>query len=156
MKTHILRTALVIGSLASLAGLTTTVHAQVADRLRFTAPFPFIVNGAKLPAGTYNITPINDTDLSVLRISGVDKGNLNKMAIFETVPDGDQSNEPKDSAITFHQYGQEYVLTQIWDAPDNSGAELTTTKEERRLAEHQQAEIVTVPLLLAENTAKAR
>jgi hypothetical protein len=152
MKTSFLRTALVIGSLASLAGLTTTVHAQVADRLRFTAPFPFIVNGAKLPAGTYNITPINDTDLSVLRISGVDKGNLNKMAIFETVPEGEQSNEPKDSAITFHQYGQEYVLSQIWDAPDNSGAELTMTKQERRLAEQKQAEIVTVPLLLASNT----
>ncbi len=133
-------TALAIGSLVGVVGVG-TAHAQVTERLQFKTSFPFTVNGTKLPAGTYMLGPASDMDLSVLRVS-----NGKNSAILLTIPEGPKQGEPKDNAIIFNRDGDHYVLSEVWDADEDSGAEPVGLRSEQRREAHREAERVTLPL----------
>jgi cell division protein YceG involved in septum cleavage len=133
-------TAIAVGSLVSLVGMS-TAHAQITDRLQFKTSFPFTVGQTSLPAGTYMLEPASDMDLSVLKVS-----NGQHTAIMLTVPEGPQTGDPKDNAIIFNRYGDHYVLSEVWDADENSGAEPTGLPAERRHESRKEAERITLPL----------
>jgi hypothetical protein len=50
---------------------------------------------------------------------------------------GDAGTTREICQVVFNKYGDQYVLSQIWDTADGSGAKLEATPVERRLAEQR-------------------
>jgi hypothetical protein len=114
-------TALAVTGLIGVVAVS-TAHAQLDERLRFTTSFPFTVGDTHFPAGSYLVGPAADTNDGVLRIS-----NGRQAAFMVVIPDGTPRDEPKDNELTFERLGDGYVLTQIWDANEQSAVEPSTT-----------------------------
>jgi hypothetical protein len=104
---------------AVTAGASTA--AQAAE-VRARIPFPFIVNGKALPAGSYALAE----ERGMLWVRG-DRG----AAVVLT--QGVHSNEPVKPQLVFHRYGDEYILRQAWTG-GSSGRELPPPRQERELA----------------------
>jgi hypothetical protein len=137
-----IRIAFAIVSFVGVTGVA-TAHAQVTERLQFKTSFPFTVAGKTLPAGSYTLGPASDNDLSVLRVSSANGRNS---AILLTIPEGPKQGEPKDDSIIFNRDGDHYVLSEIWDADENEGAEPVGMRAQRHQESHKDAEQVTVPM----------
>jgi hypothetical protein len=122
-----------------------SAQAQLPERLQFTTSFGFTVGSTHFTPGTYTVAPEDDNNLGVLRISN---RNGRQAAIMMVVPEGIPSSEPKDNELTFERFGDTYILTQIWDATDQSAMEPTTTEQ---LLRHEPrarvAERLTVPFI---------
>src|ERR1700726_2237088 len=57
----------ILVALVGLAGFAVAAKAQVVlDQIVVTIPFEFVVAGKTLPAGTYRVNRLSDTDPSVL------------------------------------------------------------------------------------------
>ena len=116
MKT-LVRSLVVAGGLAVLAGVV-PANAQVLEEVTFTTSFPFTVGHKTLPAGTYTVRPAYEGDGSLLQIQGRDDS-----AIFAGQNAGTARGNPKADAVVFDRTGDHYVLSQIWDAADQDGAD---------------------------------
>ena len=79
-------------------------------------PFPFVVHGTTLPAGTYRIQREGDA-LQILEIQG-EHGN--KTAVFvSTVPAGGHDPAGKQPALTFNHHDNQYWLADVWSSADD-------------------------------------
>jgi hypothetical protein len=136
-----------IGSLVALS-LAATAHAQLPGvPVRATIPFDFIVRGKVLPAGSYEIERVTE-DPSGLLLRNVN--NKREHIVFETEPvEGRRISN--HNVLVFNHYGDEYFLSEVVTAGEQTGRELAPTRQERTLrremAKNQtQAETVTVAL----------
>src|ERR1700740_2006115 len=101
------RVVLKMGLLSLLSGLP--LAAQIDNSLNFTTSFPFYAGNAKMPAGTYRVTP-TDIDSSVLQIQST---NGAYSAFVEFTPThAEQPHAQTD--VTFHKYGDTDYLNRIW------------------------------------------
>ena len=118
-----------------IAGTVVTVYAQLpGTAVRASIPFEFIVNGRKLPAGDYEIKRLTDEPTSMI-VRGVN--NTHDFAIFMTEPDMSR-RIPNKSELVFDRYGDTYFLSKMWDAGEQTGRLLPTSRQERRM-EHDLA-----------------
>lgn len=100
MKQNMFKT-LVLGSVITLTGAV--LPAAAAERLHVSVPFSFMVGGAKLPAGEYNIT---QSENGMVIMSG------NKAsAMFLTVPA--ESTKGGATSLSFTSSNAAPVLTGI-------------------------------------------
>jgi hypothetical protein len=136
-----------IGSLVALL-LAATAHAQLPGvPVRATIPFDFIVRGKVLPAGSYEIERVTE-EPSGLLLRNVN--NKREHIVFETEPvEGRKISN--HNVLVFNHYGDEYFLSEVVTAGEQTGRELAPTRQERTLrremAKNQtQAETVTVAL----------
>jgi hypothetical protein len=136
-----------IGSLVALL-LAATAHAQLPGvPVRATIPFDFIVRGKVLPAGSYEIERVTE-EPSGLLLRNVN--NKHEHIVFETEPvEGRKISN--HNVLVFNHYGDEYFLSEVVTAGEQTGRELAPTRQERTLrremAKNQtQAETVTVAL----------
>jgi hypothetical protein len=116
MKT-LIRNVLLAGGLAFGVGVL-PVNAQVYQELTFKTTFPFMVGHTMLPAGSYTVRPVFDGDGSLLKVQG--EGGA---AVFFGENAGIPRVDPKDSAVMFDHSGDHYVLSEVWDATNQEGAE---------------------------------
>jgi hypothetical protein len=116
--------------LIGLIGVT-QAHAQVTETMRFQTTFPFTVGEITYPAGTYTIRPAND-QANIMEISSGTKATIFTVDFEKAGP-----NRQVQDQVVFNKYGDQYVLSQIWDTADRSGAKLEATSVERRLAEQR-------------------
>ena len=136
----------IVGLLA--LSFAATAQAQLPGvPIRANIPFDFIVRGKTLPAGNYEIERVTDEPGSLLL------RNVNYKhdhIVFET-----ESMEGRRIAnhnvLVFNRYGDEYFLSEVVTAGEQTGRELAPTKTERSLkremAKNQaQPESVTVAL----------
>lgn len=113
-NSKLVRTALIVtGIVLTSAG---AANAQLADVVKFTTTFPFVVGGKTLPAGAYTATPI-PADPMVLQIS-----NGHTAALMLTENDLPKVH-PRHDEVTFVKRGDAYVLSEIWDAATSMGVE---------------------------------
>lgn|SRR6187402_1339913 len=113
--------------LIALVMFTVPAPAQVYGTIVFTTSFPFYAGNAKMPAGTYRITPAADDNELLLLESEDSKFS----AFIETEPT--QAAEPhRSSDVTFHKYGSTDYLNRIWVEGQNVGLRVTPTKSEVR------------------------
>jgi hypothetical protein len=128
MKSMICRAALaslLVGLIAAVSG-----NAQISsDSFIFTAPFPFVVGDAILPPGDYVVRPAVEGS-TVLEIAG--RGN--KAAALINVQPTQSPKTPEKTEVIFKKYGDDYVLSEIWRAGDNTGAVATKARYEQRYA----------------------
>ena len=103
--------------------------AQIDNSLNFTTSFPFYAGNAKMPAGTYRITP-TDIGSSVLQIQST---NGAYSAFVEFVPThAEQPHAQTD--VTFHKYGDTDYLNRIWVNGQKYGMKVDPTKSETKAA----------------------
>lgn len=124
-----LLSVMVMGGLLALS-LAATAQAQLPGvPIRANIPFDFIVRGKTLPAGNYEIQRIADEPGSLLL------RNVNYKhdhIVFET-----ESMEgrriPNHNVLVFNRYGDEYFLSEVVTAGEQTGRELAPTHAERNL-----------------------
>jgi hypothetical protein len=133
-------TALVITGLIGFVAID-TAHAQVTERMRFTTSFPFVIGKTQFGPGTYTVSPIDDNDLNVLRVT-----NGHQTAFFTVISEGVKVNEPTDNELTFVRFGERYYLSEIWDALDDAAVSPATFVSDERKEPHRTvAERITIP-----------
>jgi hypothetical protein len=106
---------------ALLIGGAPKVQAQIAETVNANIPFQFYAGGRELPAGKYSIRTISTADNSAMEIRSADG---QQAALFET-EQSDISAAMKDDELIFNQVGDNYYLSQIVDADDGTGAEVS-------------------------------
>ena len=122
MKTQIIRTF----SVALLAAAST--FAQGSQKLTVQVPFGFHVGASTLPSGEYMV----DTDAApgVVRLKSADsKSTVMILSMSVQAP-----GPPSQGKLVFHKYGDEYFLSQIWKAGNNTGCELRKSRREIEVA----------------------
>lgn len=107
----------------------TSVHAQVTETITFKTTFPFTVGNTTYPAGSFTVKRADDNDLSVLEIT-----NGTTATIFEIEPESAAPTQKVKDEVVFKKYGEHYVLSDIWDSADASGARAQVSRAEQRHA----------------------
>jgi hypothetical protein len=104
---------------------------------KVNVPFNFTVNNITLPAGTYTIaSDLAHPNQLIIR----DQTNSVKaieVGMNTTVTPG------KPGSLIFHQYGDEYFLSEIHFSSISSGIFLPATSRERRIRKLSHKEIIT-------------
>jgi hypothetical protein len=89
------------------AGLGVIAKAQAVDQVVVNIPFEFMVAGKTLPAGTYAVKRLSDTDPSALILSSFEN-RANAIVVSTQV----ESSSDK-AKLTFEQVGDEHFLSKI-------------------------------------------
>ena len=103
--------------------------AQIENGVDFKTTFPFYAGNAKMPAGSYNVSP-SDIDSSVLLVRSQ---NGAYSAFVDFVPTHAEQPHPQ-SDITFHKYGDTDYLNRIWIDGQRFGMKVDPTKAETKAA----------------------
>ena len=109
-----------------------TVSAQSDGIGVINIPFNFIIGQKVLPAGEYTIRPNRSDSKTVWQVQGND---TQAGAFFLTIPVSARETQEK-TRLVFHKYGDQYFLSQVWIAGDNSGRELSMPRKEVELAKN--------------------
>jgi hypothetical protein len=109
----------------------TKANAQIIGDVEANIPFQFHAGNAKLPAGTYRLRMLPDSDLTVMEISSAD-GTTS--ALFE-VQQADASSTPAKGELIFNKFGNHYFLANVFDEGNPSGSALGESRYEKRLSQ---------------------
>jgi hypothetical protein len=134
-----------------MLGAPAAARAQMYEPLRFTTPFAFQAGKRLLPAGTYLLAPLNDTN-------GGNLFMLSSRTAHATFVMGDglgvrPGAKAKTDEVIFafdHATGH-YVMCQVWDEGERSGIQIHGTYDLMQAARAAQGnapnqpEIVPVP-----------
>ncbi len=111
--------------------------------MKVNVPFNFIVNGATLPSGEYNIQGLG-TAGNAMSIVSSDK-SVKSLALAGRCESLKTSEQTK---LVFHRYGDRYFLSQIWMAGNNAGHEIPKSRRESEVAkDYTLQEVVLVAAL---------
>jgi hypothetical protein len=106
-------------------------NAQVVGDLEANIPFQFHAGNAKLPAGTYRIHVLDDSDLTVMEIIRVD-GSAS--ALFQ-VQESETKSAPNQSELVFNKYGDRYFLANMFDAGNPIGTKVVESQYEKKISQ---------------------
>ncbi|MEA2172893.1 MAG: hypothetical protein QOD00_485 [Blastocatellia bacterium] len=131
----------IIISLAFITAVV-TANAQSTSRLKAQVPFEFMVGDQKLPAGTYNISPLlGQTDAGIILKNA--KSSAAAMRLTTNIV-----GRAPQTKLVFHKYANRYYLAEVWDATEVGRQLRTSTSEkamERELARNNsEPETVTI------------
>ena len=105
-----------------------SVFAEMSQKLIVQIPFGFHVGNSTLPSGEYAV----DTDASthLVRLRSADS----KSAVMILSNAVRTLHAPSEGKLIFTRYGDDYFLSRIWKAGDDTGAELSKSRREREVA----------------------
>jgi hypothetical protein len=95
-------------ALFGVAGLGVVAKGQTRDQIVVTIPYEFVVAGKTLPAGTYRVNRVNDSDTRALILSSFE----NRASAF-VVPTEVESSHADKAQVSFEQVGGERFLSKI-------------------------------------------
>jgi hypothetical protein len=134
-------------SLISMLGLLLMAGSAVAQTIyvRANIPFNFAVGNKTLPAGTYDVSTIDNRGDKTLLVQAQDRH-----ASMMTDSNSTENLKPADKTkFVFNRYRDQYFLSEIWTAGATRGHRLAKTSREKELAKelaqdltHQRVEIV--------------
>ncbi len=121
------------GLLAVITMIAAIVPAKAQSlqyKLTANIPFDFTITDKKLPAGKYSVVraQISNGDQVLLFSSADGQQQLSRLTIPVYARD-----VMKSGVLVFHQYGDEYFLTQIWPAGGQTGRALPKSRAEREI-----------------------
>jgi hypothetical protein len=118
-------------ALLTAISLMAPTGASAQNRLQAAIPFDFTVGQRSLPAGTYVITHIGPSTISVCGWKG--KELVTAITLVQPV---DEVRKNPDKLI-FHRYGDQYFLSEIRGDLGDSAGKLDPSKleQQRRLQE---------------------
>ena len=125
MKKQIMMTLMMLCLIVTLA--VTSANAQSrAHFMRIVIPFEFIINGENLPPGTYTVKRASDKPETLLLSSADGRSRLYILTTNVRV-----KTRQSESKLVFHQYGDQYFLSQVLEAGENEGRQLFKSRGER-------------------------
>lgn len=95
-------------ALIAVAGLGMAAKGQAVDQIVVKIPYEFVVAGKTLPAGTYRVNRLSDTDPSVLVLSSFE----NRVGAL-VLPTQVESTPVDKTQVSFEQVGDEHFLSKI-------------------------------------------
>ena len=98
----------IVIAVIGFAGLGVIAKAQAVDQVVVNIPFEFMVAGKTLPAGTYAVKRLSDTDPSALILSSFEN-RANAIVVSTQV----ESSSDDKAKLTFEQVGDEHFLSKI-------------------------------------------
>jgi hypothetical protein len=120
----------IIALIFALTIYPTKAHAQIIRDLEVTIPFQFHAGDAKLPAGTYVIHTLDNSNLTIMEISNEDGSTS---ALFE-VRDAETNPAPAKSELIFNKYGNRYFLAKVFDESNPNGSSVNESRYEQRIS----------------------
>jgi len=121
----------VLGCL-SMAALAFVLAAPVSAQtitLKASVPFDFVVGGHTLPAGDYLVSQGNgERFLTVRNVSS----DATPTVVTLSVPGSTAA--AGEAFLTFHRYGSDYFLAQIWDGYTGQGRSIWMSRNEKERA----------------------
>jgi len=127
MKKQVFMVLTTLSLFVTLAAVS--AYAQFDIRLNVNIPFEFSVRNKVLPAGEYTVRRLAQDGQYVLMIRSVD---CSVHEMFLTLPTRARTI-PNQSALVFHQYGDQYFLSQVWTSGNDTGRELSKPRAENEL-----------------------
>jgi len=108
-----------------------SVQAQSEGSLEVNIRFDFQVGNKVLPAGEYTVRRLSQNSMIVESADGSER-------VIAQVPGRvERGRKTNSEKMVFHQYGDQYFLTQVWMTRDGDGRELATSKAEREASKAQ-------------------
>lgn len=108
-----------------------SVQAQ-SKHFSIKIPFNFMVGETAFPAGEYTVEPIRRDSQSVWLL---ENKNRHFNIVFTTIPVWDSVTQSQ-TRLVFNRYDDQYFLSQISTAGENSSRELRMRHWERQLAKN--------------------
>jgi hypothetical protein len=112
-----------------LVSFSIVAAGQITNGLVFETTFAFYAGNAKLPAGSYRVSPVGNSE-NLLQIESMDGAHS---AFLEFTPT-QAENPHRQSDVTFKKYGQVDFLNLLWVQGQTSGMEILPTKAEKMAA----------------------
>ena len=91
-----------------LVGSGMAARAQVRDQIVVTIPFEFVVGGKTLPAGTYKVNRVTDTDRGVLILHSFE--NRTSALVLPSQVEGRSADKVH---VSFDRVGGQYFLSKV-------------------------------------------
>jgi hypothetical protein len=121
---------LFIAFIFALALHSEKAQAQIIGTLQADVPFQFHVGSTELPAGQYSIQVLDDSDLTMMKISSADGS---KSALFNVMA-AQANSEPDKTELTFNKYGDQYFLASLFEEGNPDGSHVVESRDEKNLA----------------------
>jgi hypothetical protein len=125
MKTQILRSTAILGLFFMLA--IASVDAQTPSRAEVTIPFDFSAGKANLKAGSYTLSRLSGTAITIRSANGETSALINAQLAIGS------RDFKAGERLVFNKYGDRYFLSQVWLSVDN-GRQLFMMGEETKAA----------------------
>jgi hypothetical protein len=123
VKKYLTAIAIIVALLTSAAAYTQTVHLQT------TVPFKFNVGSKQFPAGKYDIQTEPNRE-HVLYIRNMNSGE----GTFVVPQSCESAHFSSQTTLTFHRYGQQYFMAELWVAGYKQGHQFRVSRREAELA----------------------
>ena len=118
--------ALMILALALIVGAP-MIQAQA--RARASVSFDFNMDQTWMPAGSYEISSLNERVLAVRNL----KNGETRLVISSVYVQANANAGIPKGKLVFHKYDDQYFLAQIWDGQNDRGIALAESKREKEV-----------------------
>jgi len=133
-----LKSAMLAGAL--LLTFAMFARAQITNEFTFETTFPFYAGNAKMPAGVYRVTPVQDA-ARLLLIEDATGSHSVYLEFASTSAD----NPHPQTDVTFNNYGNVDFLNQLWIQGQTYGMQMLPGKAEEIAAKHGTVKRHSVP-----------
>jgi hypothetical protein len=132
MEKKVIKSATIAGFVVAMitAFAAVTVVADSYTSIEVDVPFAFNAGQSMLPAGKYKIRSGGSITNSVTRITSADE----KKTVYLSTLSARSGVSKEKTVVTFHRYGNQYFLYQVWAEGDNTGTEVPKSSREKRVA----------------------
>jgi hypothetical protein len=127
--------SLFILSILTLTMFAGKAHAQIVGNLEANVPFQFHAGDARLPAGTYLIHMLDNSELTVMEITSADGSTS---ALFE-VQAAKTNSTPAQSELVFNKYGNRYFLARVFDVGNQNGSQVVESRYEKKVSQENKS-----------------
>ena len=119
MRKKVMMALTMLSLIVTLA--VTSANAQSgAHFMRIVIPFEFIIKGETLPPGVYIVKRASSEKPEMLLLSSTDGASR----VYILTNSLRAKTRPSGSKLVFQQYGDQYFLSQVWEAGENEGRQL--------------------------------
>jgi hypothetical protein len=125
-----------VGVFALLAGRP--AQAQLAEYMTFRTTFPFVVGNTTMPAGAYSIRRTEDSQ-SVYMVSGP-----RSVFLVANPTSHPPSIDPAKDEVIFQKFGDQFVMSEVWEGDDSTGIVSTMKYKGERVASNEQPVLIAV------------
>lgn len=150
MKQQASKLIALMSLILALAGINASAQSRGAIEVQI--PFDFVAGETRLPAGTYTVKRISRGDEKSLLVRSLD----NQLTALISTNAVEASTEQAEARLVFHKYGDQYFLSQVWNAGSLAGRELPQSKAERSVIREQKPTQKEAKPLLVEVNAHAK
>lgn len=132
MKNQLIKAVTMATLVITFALLTAAISASAQSGSDFTVNIPFNSMAGKksLPAGEYRVRVIAGMPSKVLMIHSTD--GRTKFATPSAMPVEGRASSDR-AMLVFNRYGEQYFLSQVWEAGRTTGQELSKSPAEREI-----------------------